>query len=119
MKSSGSSAWPASIIARRLTSHSSAALGRNPADIEIGLKHLQDGLDLHHGRADFDGSALILKQLPGQFCVKQPQRVDGLLGCYFGPGHSCHPFAGDAQPRRNSACASSFVDWRAIQGRGL
>jgi hypothetical protein len=39
---------------------------RHWRDVEVGSKHFQDGLDLHHGRSDFDCRALVLKQLSGQ-----------------------------------------------------
>jgi hypothetical protein len=42
---------------------------------------------LHHGCSDFDGGALVLKQLPGEFGVKQPQGISRLFRCYFGSGH--------------------------------
>jgi hypothetical protein len=42
------------------------ALGGDQGDVEVGSKHFQDGLDLHHGRSDFDCRALVLKQLSGQ-----------------------------------------------------
>jgi hypothetical protein len=55
--------------------------------INGGIEHLHDRLDLEHGRADADGFPLVREQLPRQFGVKHSQRVDGLLGCYFGSGH--------------------------------
>jgi hypothetical protein len=57
------------------------------ATLKPRLEHLQDGLDLHHGRFDLDASIPVFRKLARQFGVKLGKREDGLLRFDFGSGH--------------------------------
>jgi hypothetical protein len=59
---------------------------RGDADVKPRLEHLQDGLNLHHGRSDFDASVPVFQEFPRQFGVKLGKRENGLFRFDFGAG---------------------------------
>jgi hypothetical protein len=56
-----------------------AAFRGDRRNAQARLQHLHHGFNLHHGRSDFDGRALVVQQLPRQFGVKLGQREDSLF----------------------------------------
>jgi hypothetical protein len=55
---------------------------------KVRLHHLQDGLNLHHRRFDFDARVPVFRELARQFGVKLSKRKNGLFRFDFGVGHN-------------------------------